>query len=152
MGKFSDQIKAFNKEFESLYRATARIAVQETVEMAQRVHKKGGRMRVKTGFLRASIQGALHGMPSGPTTNIIVDAAGNATVKEYPVGDQVAGEPIAVALLKWDPVTGGPFFVGWTANYARHREAQDGFLRGAVEVWDQTVARVAKRVAAGGHV
>ena len=82
-------------------------------------------------------------MPKGPSTN--------DKNEKYPIGSHVAGEPVAGTLLRWDPVKGETISIGWTANYARHREAQDGFLRGAVEVWDRTVNKAAKRVAAG-HV
>lgn len=141
MGKFSAQVGAFSEKFERRYRATARTAVQDTIAMAQRTRGEGGRMRVDTGFLRASIQAALHNMPSGPTTN---DRG-----EQFRVGAQVAGEPVAATLLKWDPLTRTTLFVGWTANYARHREAQDGFLQGAAELWDQTVDKAAKRAEAG---
>jgi len=94
-------------------------------------------MRFDTGFLRASIQAALGTMPSGPTTN-----EGGRTFSE---GQQVAGEPVSVTLLRWEPGR-DTLFVGWTANYARFREAKDGFLRGAVELWPRTVDAAAKRV------
>lgn len=84
-------------------------------------------MRVDTGFLRASGQASLTGMPTGPgrgspdgtyppdTTSVIVTIA-NAKVGE----DRI--------------------FFGWTANYARYRESRDAFLRLAVQKWDQIVS------------
>ena len=101
-------------------------------------------MRVLTGFLRASIQGAIGHMPSGPTTN----DGGYGGKRKYS-GDQIAaGEPVIVTLLRWDPFKETALFIGWTANYARHREYKDGFMRGAVEMWDVTVEKAAKRVGA----
>lgn len=138
MGKFSDQVKGFGRKYESNVRAVMRTAVQETVAKAQNPRGAGGRMPIVTGFLHASIQAGLHTMPKGPTTN-----EGN---KNYKLGTQVAGEPVAVTLLRWDPNTRTPLLVGWTAVYARHMEAKYGFLRGALEVWDQTVAEAARRV------
>jgi hypothetical protein len=157
MGKFENQITQFARKYEKRYRAIAKTAVQDTISMAQRVgvseamKKKaasvavsvqgGGRMRVDTGFLRASIQAALHGMPRGPTQN-----EGN---QKYPVGSQVTGQNVTAVLLQWNPNDGTTFFVGWTANYARYREAKDGFLRGAIEKWDQTVYKAVAKVGAG---
>lgn len=141
MGNFANQVDQFARKYNTRFKLVAQIAVQDTVSMAQRVHKEGGRMRVKTGFLRASIQAAVHSMPSGPTQ-------GEKKTK-YPLGTQVAGVPVSVTLLRWDPNTPDVLFVGWTANYARHREAHDGFLRGAVEKWDQTVRKAVMTVRAG---
>jgi hypothetical protein len=137
MGTFTDQVNKFNRKVDKRIRVTAQNSVQETVRLAQRVRKKGGRMRVLTGFLRASIQASLNGMPSGPSDNPNGD--------EYGLDTQVAGEPVPVTLLKWDPLKGETMSIGWTANYARPREYHDGFLRGAVELWDQTVAKEAMK-------
>jgi hypothetical protein len=137
--KFADQVTKHTETYRKRLRATAREAVQDTVDIAQKMRGEGGRMRVETGFLRASIQAAIGYMPSGPTTN---DEDQN-----YPEGTIVAGEAVSVTLLKWDPAT-EHLFVGWTANYARPREYNDGFLRGAVEQWPATVEAAAKRVKA----
>ena len=139
MADFGQQVAAHVAKYKRRLRDTARTAVQDTVEMAQR-QRPAGRMRIDTGFLRASIQAGLGQMPSGPTTN-----EGNQT---YAEGQQVAGEPVSVTLLRWNMQD--TLFVGWTANYARAREAQDGFLRGAVELWDQTVDAAAKKVRTQG--
>lgn len=148
--QFSAEVSAFRLKCEERLRVTAQVAVQETISIAQRVgpsvgnpdvQNEGGRMPVVTGFLRASLQGAVGSMPSGPSAN-----PGGA---EYPVGAQVAGEPVSVALLRWNPNTGEPFFAGWTANYARYMEAYYGFLRGATELWDQTVEEAATQVKKG---
>jgi hypothetical protein len=136
---FADQITKHAETYRKRMRATAREAVQDTVAIAQETRGAGGRMRVDTGFLRASIQGAIGHMPSGPTTN--------GEDKNYPDGTVVAGEPVSVTLLKWEPGE-QHLFIGWTANYARPREYQDGFLRGAVELWPTTVDVAARRVKA----
>lgn len=138
MGKFTDDIRAFTRKFQDRAVVTTQIAVQDTVSMAQRTRGEGGRMRVKYGFLRASIQGSLNGMPTGPASN----------PEKKTFRRQAKGEIVAAAILKWNPSYGRPIYIGWTANYARHREAQDGFLRGAVEVWDQTVQKAAAKVRA----
>lgn len=138
MGAFSNRIAALNKEYSLRLEVTAQTAVKETVDDAQTTHDEGGRMKFDTGFLRGSIQAAIGRMPSGPTEN--------EGGKKYRKGAQVAGEDVDVTLLRWDPNKGETLFVGWTANYARPREFRDGFLRGAVEKWPQTVERVAKKV------
>jgi hypothetical protein len=144
MGRFSRDVDAFIKKVHQRYRAVARTAVQDTVAIAQRTEGEGGRMRVDTGFLRASIQGALGVTPpSGPVR------PPKGTGKGEYVGRLVAGEPLSVTLLKWDPLKGQQITVGWTANYARHREYQDGFLRGAVEQWSTTVRKAVVKVEAG---
>ena len=134
MTSFQQQVANYTKKYEKQLRATAREAVQETVAIAQTPRGAGGRMRVDTGFLRASIVAGLGRMPSGPT-QAIEDAAYNYT-----------GTAVAAALLRWDPNTGQTFFAGWSANYARPREFRDGFLRGATEQWPKTVDSAAKRV------
>ena len=141
MSSFDRQVAKYALEYAERFRAVARTAVNDTAHMASVPVGKGGRMRIDTGFLRASIQGAVQSMPSGPTTN--------EGKRNYPAGSFISGEPVAVALLRWNPNDGTPFFVGWTANYARKREAYDGFMRGAVEKWDQTVAKAAKKVEKG---
>jgi hypothetical protein len=161
MGKFEQQINKFARKYESRFRAIGQTAVQETASMAQRVGiseamknkatslgvtvQAGGRMRVDTGFLRASIQAGLHQMPRGPNQN----EGTHGGKRKYPLNSQVTGENISTVLLRWDPNKNIPLFVGWTASYARYRESKDGFLRGAVEKWDQTVFKAVKRVEAG---
>jgi hypothetical protein len=85
-------------------------------------------MRVDTGFLRASGQASLDGMPSGPARG---EATGN-----YEFDPNVSTLVIARAKL------GGKIWFGWTANYARPREAKDAFLRMAVQRWKSIVSQV----------
>lgn len=100
-------------------------------------------MRLVTGFLRASIVGAIDTIPSGPTTN-------ESKATYLTPGSQVSGDPIGTVILRWDPTKGQRLVVGWTANYARFREYHDGFLRGAIEQWDEiadiAVARVRREL------
>lgn len=133
---FASEVKKHTEEYRKRIRIVARESVQETVEMAQKSIYKGGRMRVDTGFLRASVQGGIDQMPSGPVVNELG--------RSFRDGEQIAGEPVSVTLLKWEPAD-QVLFIGWTANYARHREYQDGFLRGATELWGKTVDKVAKK-------
>jgi len=140
MTSFSKQVAAFQRKAESRFRAVARTAVQDTVEIAQRTVGESGRMRIDTGFLRSSIQASLNSMPSGPTR------PKKGSKKNDYAGRQVSGEPVSVTLLRWNPVKPFPLFIGWTANYAQIRESKDGFMRGAAEVWDTTVANAARKI------
>ena len=145
MGKFSDQVNKLARKYEERLKAIAREAAQETASIAQRTRGEGGRLPVVTGFLHASIQASMDTMPSGPTTN----EGTHGGKKKYPIGSQAAGEPVSVALLRWNPNDGRKIFIGWTAIYARHMEAKYGFMRGAVEKWDQTVRKAVRKVESG---
>ena len=140
MTDFAAQVAGFAAKYQKRMRATMREAVQETVSQAQQVSAEGGRMRVDTGFLRASLGASVGQMPSG----VSVNPDKNSDQKEIYSYD---GTDISMALLGWQP--GETLYVGWTANYARPREARDGFMRGAVEKWDGTVDRVAAKVRKG---
>jgi len=136
---FGGDVRRFGIRYQKRLRAVARTSIQDLVEIAQVPKGDGGRMPIVTGFLRASIQAALHTMPAGPTQG----------KKNAKYTRQVAGEPVATALLRYDPTTSDRFFVGWTANYARHMDARNSYLSSAVERWDQIVTRAAKKVGAG---
>ncbi len=83
-------------------------------------------MRVDTGFLRASGQASLTGLPSGPSD------------KSEAPGQFDYTFVLAQARL------GGTIWFGWTANYAIYREFQDGFMRSAAQNWQDIVAQVAR--------
>lgn len=148
MPSFSEQIAAFTQKAHKRIRAASRDAVQETLAEASVPRGKGGRMRIDTGFLRSSLQASLDGMPSGPTQNEDNTDYGDAESTEGLPADQVAGDSVASVLLQWDPVFDEEFYAGWTAAYARHREAHDGFLEGAVENWPDNLERSAKKAKA----
>ena len=137
MSTFTTQINAAIAKYKVRMDVTAKSAVQETVRLAQRIEKEGGRMLVDTGFLRASIQGSTGSMPTGVSIN--PDPKGEGETIEYNGGD------VAASIIKWQPGL-ETLYIGWTANYARPREYKDGFLRGAVEQWDGTVNLVANRI------
>ena len=128
---FDQQVAAYMEKYKKRLRATAREAVQETVEIAQQTVGEGGRMRVDTGFLRASIAASIGQMPSGP-------GKGDDGPYTY------TGDATSATLLRWQPDQ--TLYIGWTANYARAREYRDGFMRGATEKWSHTVDQVAQKV------
>lgn len=114
--------------------AVLRQSVQDVIDKAQTTTSAGGHMRVDTGFLRASGQASLNGMPTGPTRGER-SAPGSYTWNP---------QNVTVTIGQLEP--GGAFFFGWTAAYAGIREVYDGFLGTAVQSWDQIVARNADEV------
>lgn len=119
--KFISAIDKFVLDSEAKILAVVKDSIQEVVNEAQTPVLKGGKMRVKTGFLRGS---------------------GVATVNELPRGQSKGdknktytwdGQQLIVALEKMK--LGDVFYFGWTANYAKYREAYDAFLDSALQNW-----------------
>lgn len=107
--------------------AVVRTAITDTIEEAQTPVAKGGRMRVKTGFLRASGGAALNAAPQGPSKG---DPDGNYTWNIESLNTVLANMKL-----------GDAFYFGWTARYAKYREVYDGFLETAVQNWQTNVNR-----------
>lgn len=101
--------------------AVLRQSISEVVEESQTPVDKGGRMRVKTGFLRSSGIASLNAPPNGPNKG---DPKGSYTWN---------GESVNTVLAKLK--LGDVFYFGWTARYAKHREVFDGFLESAIQNW-----------------
>lgn len=129
---FAKDCQKYTGQYRKRLNFVAKDATQRLVNDAQRTVAKGGRLRIDTGFLRASIAAKIGGMPSGESSN--------PHGKRYSESETAAGTPIAAALIRWRPAT-ETIFIGWTANYARYREYRDGFMRGAVERWPEFVRR-----------
>lgn len=110
--------------------AVVRSSLQDVVDNAQLAAGKGGRMRVDTGFLRASGQASLTGMPSGPPR-----PAKDAAPNSYADNSASQVETVTIGMGIDDT-----FFFGWSAEYARYRELYDGFLEGALQNWGRIVA------------
>lgn len=108
--------------------ALMRQSLQDVIDNAQQPAAKGGRMRVDTGFLRASGQASLTGMPTGP-------ARGDPNAKPGQYGWNGDAVVAAIGKLKM----GAVLYFGWTANYAQYREIYDGFLEGALQHWQRIV-------------
>lgn len=137
MGKFTATIDAFVARNQPVLRAIQNESVKRVIQGAQLSDDKGGRMRVDTGFLRGSGQMSLNGMPVGPSRKP------DDAIKDDP-RFEFSASPIALALAT-APV-GAEIFFGWTANYARYREQQDGFLRVEVARWPTIVDQVTKEM------
>lgn len=134
---FQDQTRRATARMDKRMKAAAQLSVQRVVERAERVEgEQGGRMRIDTGFLRASGGAALGTMPRGP--------ARNPGRKKYPLGTTLTGMPLPVALAQWDFTK--PLNYGWTANYALAREAKDKFVVGAAQLWPRIVKQAISEV------
>lgn len=131
-GNFSAKVDDFVRVSKERMEAVTKDAIQTLVEDAQLPVAKGGHMRVDTGFLRASGQYSLNGMPTGPSRP----------------SDGVSTADTTVMLAKLQ--VGGRIFFGWTANYAKYREYHDGFLGLAVQRWqsivDESVRKLKQRI------
>ncbi len=112
--------------------ALIREATQETIDDAQTPTGKGGKMRVDTGFLRASGRISFNGMPSGPSRG---DPKKKYSYEEGSVELKLAGAKVGTTI-----------FFGWTAAYAIYRELYDGFMISAVQKWPQTVERITNKI------
>jgi hypothetical protein len=135
--KFSAQVDDFVRQSDERMDAVFKASVQDVFNQASLARAKGGRMRVDTGFLRASGSMSLTGMPSGPSLK-----PKDAKKDQYGFNANLSG--LAEARI------GATVFVGWTANYAKFRELKDGFLETALQNWqqivDKNVARLRARI------
>lgn len=110
----------------------AKMSFQDVVDEAQTPTAKGGKMRVDTGFLRASGQASLNGLPTGP-------------VRGDPDKKYKTDESTVVTVLS-NFTLGMTIFFGWSANYAQARNLYDGYRDTAVQNWKQIVKRNAAKI------
>tara|TARA_R110002049_G_scaffold281333_1_gene460860 strand:+ start:21964 stop:22371 length:408 start_codon:yes stop_codon:yes gene_type:complete len=127
---FSLQVRKYTANYRRRANAVFKQSVQDVAQHASVPVAQGGRMRVKTGFLRNSIRGAIGSLPSGPSQRGGV--SNNNAVEDVTL--VIAGAEI-----------GDTVYVGWTANYARPREYRDGFLASAAQKWPDFVDKNAAR-------
>jgi len=146
MTGFAAAIEDWVKETEQRMLAVVQDAALHMVNDMQTPTAKGGRMRVDTGFLRASGRGAIGSMPSGPSQQ-----PEGAPVGQYTgIYDTFDGYPLGAVLQ--DLKLGETFYFGWTAAYAPVRNTYDGFMDTAVQNWqgyiDSSTNRLRDRIAA----
>jgi hypothetical protein len=128
-GSFSADIGKWARKSESRMTAVFRQSAQEVAEQVKRTRSEGGHMRVKTGFLRASLMASTSQMPSiNPMAKPADDAADGSFSPDPLVTLVIAGADI-----------GQTIYLGFTAAYARPREYQDGFVRLTAQRWQQIV-------------
>ena len=117
-------------------------STERVVEEMQKPMNAGGRMRVDTGFLRASLMASTSQMP------VIRPNARPAPDQNY----SFDMGPISLIINGAD--LGQTIFCGYVAAYAGYREygangqAPDAFVRTAAAKWPQIVAEVVKDVKA----
>lgn len=143
--KFSATVDAWARESEARLLAVYRFALSDMVNDMQVSRAKGGRMRVDTGFLRASGVAALNTIPSGNGQR-----PADAPVGQYTgVYDTWDGQQLEAVLSEMN--LGDTFYFGWVANYADVREVYDGFMDIPLQNWqgyvNSAVRRAQKEVA-----
>lgn len=137
---FSATMNAWVKETEQRMLAVIQTAALDMVNDMQTPTAKGGRMRVDTGFLRASGRGAIGQMPSGPSQQ-----PEGAPVGQYTgIYDDFDGYPLGAVIQ--DLKLGDTFYFGWTAAYAPVRNTYDGFMDTAIQNWQRYIDLAAKKV------
>jgi hypothetical protein len=129
---FTADVDAFVQGTRKRMRALVLQSTEDLINQAQTPVAKGGKMRVDTGFLRASGQISLTGMPAGSTRG--------EDGKRYRAKNINATADLAGFTL------GETIYFGWTAEYAKYREAYDGFLFSAIQNWQTIVNKVAEDI------
>lgn len=132
-------IASFTEKYETRLKRVFGASVQELAEEANEPMAKGGKIRVDTGFLRSSLKGQRHRMPSGER-----EPRKGQTYSKTDSLDGAQESSLLAELLKWK--AGDKFYLGWSANYARVREYKDGFVRTAAQRWEQIVKSNAKKL------
>jgi hypothetical protein len=138
---FSAAVAQWADKVEGAVEAIFKEATQEVVEEMQRPVGQGGRMRVDTGFLRASLLASSTSMPAISAAKPV--AGGTYTPDFGQIEAVIAGADI-----------GGTLYFGYTASYAGYREygangqPADGFVRLAAQNWPIIVDRKAAELKA----
>lgn len=138
---FGAAVAQWADKVEGAVEAIFKEATQEVVEEMQRPVGQGGRMRVDTGFLRASLLASSTSMPAISAAKPV--EGGTYTPDFGQIEAVIAGAAV-----------GDTLYFGYTAAYAGHREygangqPPDAFVRLAVQNWGMTVDRTAKKVKA----
>lgn len=137
---FAASVAAWAEKVEGASATIFKEAAQDLVEEVQRPRSSGGRMRVDTGFLRASLMASTSAMPQ------IVKGSSPGDGQTYAADFGQIEAVIAGADL------GETIFLGYTAGYAAFREygsngqPPDAFVRTAAQRWPQIVTEAAARV------
>ena len=134
-GSFSAGVSAWVAQTKERMDAVRKESAQRVVEIMQTPVAKGGRMRVDTGFLRASLVGMIGQGSFSPRDK--PDGAGSFSYDAGQINLVIAGAAPSDAIT-----------VGYTATYARPREygargqPGDAFVRLASQQWGRVVQEV----------
>jgi len=140
--RFSAQVADWAEKVPEAVEAVFKESTKEIVREMQSPRSAGGRMRVDTGFLRASLMASTAAMPP-INPNAKPSDGGAYTYNEGQIEAVIAGASV-----------GDTLYFGYTASYAAHREygangqPPDAFVRLAVQNWGMAVDRNAKKVKA----
>lgn len=116
--------KVYEQRLEAVFKSTAQDMFREMTKPVG----DGGRMRVDTGFLRASAMVSTEDFP-------VADKENPDKNKKY------AFRMGSVSAIIMGAKVTDELFFGFTANYAPYREVHDGFVENAVLQFDAFVAK-----------
>lgn len=123
--------------------AVVKNSIKEVVLEAQTPIDDGGKMKVDTGFLRASGQAKLNQIPSGLIRGRHRSSTdGEGVLPEYVISENADYILPTLAKMK----IGDTFYFGWTAVYAIQQEIYRGFMESAVMNWQQIVDAQIRRL------
>ena len=139
---FAAQIEDWVRRVKGAEEAVFKESVKELANKVQTTRNAGGRMRVDTGMLRASLMGSTTSMP-------LIDPG------KYPVkGQAYAYDAGVIEAIIAGAELGDTIYLGYTAAYSAHREygargqAPDAFVRTAAQQWPQIVDQKAAELKA----
>lgn len=136
---FSTVIDRFVINSQKRMLKVVRKAFDEVVDEAQTPVAKGGKMRVDTGFLRASGIASLNALPMGDNIGRRrLPGEVGKPLPEYKKNDEYSKIDSFNRVLA-EFKLGDVIFFGWTARYAKYREVYDGFLETALQKWQNHV-------------
>lgn len=127
-------IESFITKSEDRLLAVMKGSLRDMIEDMQTPTAKGGRMRVKTGFLRTSGRASLEGWPSG-----------NGVRPAGATDGQFEWDGTALNAVLLNMKLGDTFRWGWVANYASVRELYDGFMDIPIQNWQSYVTKQSER-------
>jgi len=126
MGKFSADVGSWVRQSEKRIKAVRNEAAQTMASEIRKPVSQGGRMKIDTGYLRASLMGSTSQMPSINPEGVPGEG------QTYSAGDEIA------LVIAGASIT-DTIYMGFTAAYARPREYLDGFVRLPAQRWQQIV-------------
>lgn len=119
---FSAQVHDIIRRNDRLMTMVAQEATQDLIHAIRTPKGKGGKLPLVTGFLRASGQTSLKGVPTGP-------------VRGDPKKTYSSPDFVTIAGFK----LGMSIYFGFTAIYARKQELYNGFVSSNVAQWQKFV-------------
>lgn len=128
---FASQVGEFVAKSDARMTAVFQKSVQDLVEEAQTDYRSGGNIPRDTGFLIST---------------------GNAAINRLPTGE--SKKPPGIEKFNWDADAslvvinnaqlGETVYFGWSAEYAQYMESRFGFMRLAIQNWQQIVRKNAQ--------